>query len=65
VVRTIVSLSGHPELEPIILNEVKNEIQDEYLDPSQAERAFGWRPNYSLTAGLAEAMTWYHNFLQR
>jgi CDP-glucose 4,6-dehydratase len=65
VVRTIVSLSGHPELEPVILNEVKNEIQDEYLDPSQAERAFGWRPNYSLAAGLTEAMVWYRNYLQQ
>jgi CDP-glucose 4,6-dehydratase len=63
VVRTIVSLSGHPELEPIILNEVKNEIQEEYLDPGQAERAFGWRPQYSLAGGLREAMSWYRAYL--
>jgi CDP-glucose 4,6-dehydratase len=63
VVQTIVSLSGHPELEPVILNEVKNEIQEEYLDPTQAERAFGWRPQYSLAGGLSEAMTWYRAYL--
>jgi CDP-glucose 4,6-dehydratase len=63
VARTIVSLSGHPELEPIILNEVKHEIQDEYLDPGKAERAFGWRPQYSLAGGLEEAMRWYRTYL--
>lgn len=63
VVRTIVSLSDHPELEPVILNEVTNEIQEEYLDPAQAEHAFDWRPQYSLAAGLKETMVWYRRYL--
>lgn len=63
VVRTIVALSGKPELEPIILNEVKNEILDEYLSPEKAKRAIGWRPQYTLAGGLRESMNWYKAFL--
>ena len=64
VVRTIVALSGHPEWDPIILNEVKHEIQDEYLSPDKADAAIGWRPQYSLEAGLEEAMRWYRAYLR-
>ncbi len=63
VVRTIVELSGHPELEPVILNEVKNEILDEYLSPDKAKQAIGWRPQYTLAGGLEEAMSWYRAYL--
>ena len=64
VVRTIVKLSGHPEWEPIILNQVKHEIQDEYLSPEKATEAIGWQPQYSLAAGLTEAMAWYRAYLR-
>lgn len=63
VVRTIIALSDTPEIEPIILNEVKNEILDEYLSPDKAEKAIGWRPQYTLAGGLKEAMDWYKAYL--
>lgn len=63
VVRTIVALSGRQDLEPIILNEVKNEILDEYLSPEKAKRAIGWRPQYTLAGGLRESMDWYKTYL--
>ncbi|CUS05490.2 putative sugar dehydratase/epimerase YfnG [Candidatus Promineifilum breve] len=63
VVRTIVALSDTPEIEPVILNEVKNEILDEYLSPAKAEQAIGWRPQYTLAGGLKEAMDWYKAYL--
>lgn len=63
VVRTIVALSGNPALEPIILNEVKNEILDEYLSPEKAKQAIGWRPQYTLAGGLKETMAWYKAYL--
>jgi CDP-glucose 4,6-dehydratase len=63
LVQTIVAISGRPELEPIILNEVKHEIQDEYLSPHKAVQAVGWRQQYSLTRGLEEAMAWYRAYL--
>lgn len=63
VVRTIVALSGNPKLEPVILNEVKNEILDEFLSPDKAKRAIGWRPQYTLAGGLKETMAWYQAYL--
>ena len=63
VVRTIISVSEHPNLEPIILNEVKNEIRDEYLCADKAHYTLGWKPQYTLESGLVETMAWYHNFL--
>ncbi len=63
VVRTIVALSGRNDLEPVILNEVKNEILDEYLSPEKARQAIGWRPQYTLAGGLRESMEWYKAYL--
>lgn len=63
VVRTIISLSARPELEPIILDEVKHEILDEYLSPDRALQTLGWSPRYSLADGLKETMAWYRAYL--
>jgi CDP-glucose 4,6-dehydratase len=65
VVQTIVSSSGRIELEPIILNEVKNEIQEEYLCPDKAKKVIGWQPEYTLENGIRETMTWYKSYLNR
>lgn len=63
VVNTIIALSGNPTLEPVILNEVKNEILDEFLSPEKAKRAIDWRPQYTLAGGLKESMAWYKAYL--
>ncbi len=65
VVKTIISVSNHPELEPIILDEVKNEIKDEYLSADKAHQILGWQPADSLETGLAKTMAWYRHFLQQ
>lgn len=59
----IVALSGNDELSPIILNEAKNEIQDQYLLSEKAARVLGWKPQYSLQEGLQVTMEWYKAFL--
>lgn len=64
VVETIIHISDYPHLRPIILNEVKNEIQDEYLSPRKAQQVLGWRPHYTLTSGLAETMAWYKRYFE-
>lgn len=64
VVETIIRISDHSHLRPIILNEVKNEIQDEYLSPLKAQHILGWRPHYTLTTGLAETMAWYKDYFE-
>jgi CDP-glucose 4,6-dehydratase len=65
VVQTIVRISGRIDLEPVILNEVKNEIQDEYLCPDKAMDRIGWLPRYPLDNGIRETMAWYEAYLNR
>jgi len=63
IVNTIIALSDHPDLKPIILDEVRNEIKDQYLSSDKAGAVLGWEPNYSLKEGLRETMTWYTDLL--
>jgi CDP-glucose 4,6-dehydratase len=65
VVDTIIDKSGEPDLLPTILNEVKNEIQDEYLCPDKASERIGWQPQYTLAEGIQETMDWYRAYLNR
>ena len=44
IVKTIIRVSDHPELEPIILNEVRNEVQDQFMNSEKASRLLGWEP---------------------
>lgn len=64
MVNSIIRLSDNPQLEPVILNQVQNEIQDEYLSPQRAHDLLNWQPQHTLESGLAKAMHWYDNFLQ-
>ncbi|PID85326.1 MAG: sugar dehydratase [Chloroflexi bacterium] len=61
---TIIQLSDHGQLDPVILDEVDNEIQDQYLCSDKAGDVLGWEPQFSLVQGLAETMTWYKEFLE-
>jgi CDP-glucose 4,6-dehydratase len=63
VVKTIIKLSHYPHLEPIILNEVENEITDEYLSAEKAKSLLGWQPADTLETGFAKTITWYQSFL--
>ena len=64
--RLIISLSRHPELEPIVEDRALKEIQDQYLCSDKAREILGWRPRYSLQEGLRETMAWYQDlFIQQ
>ncbi|HOU11780.1 MAG TPA: GDP-mannose 4,6-dehydratase [Anaerolineae bacterium] len=61
--RLILSLSPHPRMQPIVLNEVKNEIKDQYLNSAKIEAAIGWQPAWSREAALVETLAWYAQYL--
>ena len=63
VINSIIALSDYPDLKPIILDEVKHEIQDQYLSSEKIRQALGWEPQYTLESGLKETMAWYRSFL--
>jgi CDP-glucose 4,6-dehydratase len=64
MVQTIIRLSDHPTLEPVILNNVTNEIRDQYLSSERAHKILGWKPQYSLEEGLRETMGWYREIVK-
>ena len=59
----ILQVMGQSELEPVILNEASNEIQDQYLSAEKARTVLGWKPRYTLDDALAETVDWYRTFL--
>ncbi len=63
IVETIISVSDHPELEPVVLDQAPNEIPAQYLGSAKAKRLLGWEPAYSLEEGLRETIEWYRDFL--
>ncbi len=64
LVNTIIGISEHPDLEPIIENRANNEIPEQYLSSEKAGRILGWEPQHTLTEGLRESMAWYRSFLE-
>jgi CDP-glucose 4,6-dehydratase len=59
VVDRILTFTGKTHLTPVILNEAREEIPNQYLDCSKARRLLGWTPEHSFDAGLAETVDWY------
>ena len=50
------------DLQPTILNETSNEIQEQYLLAKKAHEILGWYPRYNLEAGLTKTIHWYKEF---
>jgi len=63
VAQLVISLSDHPELEPIVENRELREIHDQYLCSDKARRLLGWRPQHTLEQGLKQTIAWYQAFL--
>jgi CDP-glucose 4,6-dehydratase len=64
LVQKILALMDKKDLEPIILNQAKNEIKHQYLSAKKAREMLNWFPKYSLEEGLKETIEWYQEFLQ-
>ena len=52
------------DIEPTILNQVKNEIPHQYLDASKAHTNLDWQPTFTLDEGLKDTIQWYQTYLQ-
>jgi len=63
VVDQISGLMGKAHLKPIILNEAKAEIRDQYLDSGKARSVMGWTARYELETGLTHTIEWYKRYL--
>ena len=61
LVRHILGVMGS-SLEPEVLNEVTNEIHEQYLSAEKARKLLAWSPRYSLDEGLARTVAWYKGF---
>jgi CDP-glucose 4,6-dehydratase len=64
IVRQIIALSPHPDLEPIVQGDAPNEIQDQYLNSEKAGRILNWRAKHTLKEGLQQTMAWYAAYLE-
>ncbi len=63
IVNALRRIMGRMDLEPVILDQVKAEIRDQFLDASKAARVLGWKSAFTLEDGLARTVAWYRRFL--
>ncbi len=63
IVNLIRGLMGREDLVPIIQNQAKAEIKDQYLNSEKAARVLGIVPKQSLECGLQETIEWYKTAL--
>jgi CDP-glucose 4,6-dehydratase len=63
IVRRILKLMNS-NLEPVVLGLPLKEIQDQRVSAARARRLLGWRPRYSVDAGLRETIAWYRTHLK-
>lgn len=61
--RLIIAISDRPDLQPIVLNQARNEIGKQYLSSEKAQHVLGWKAQHSLEAGLRKTLQWYKDFL--
>lgn len=64
VVKRILKLMNKEYLEPIILDEAKGEIVNQYLSTEKARRMLGWSPMYNFDDALVETIEWYKRYFQ-
>lgn len=47
------------DLEPVVKNEASNEIVEQYLDISKANKMLDWEPTYTTEEAIRETVEWY------
>jgi len=59
IVYEIISQMKRFKLIPKVLNQAKNEIQNQSLNSDKFSKTFEWKPKYSFRKGLKETIRWY------
>ena len=62
IVSWIRKLMNAEDIEPIILNQVKNEILEQYLNSQKAMDILDWKSKYTIEQGLSETISWYRDY---
>lgn len=63
LVQKMLQVGEREDLTPVVLGEANNEILEQYLDSSLAQRELGWTPQFSLEEGLKRTLEWYRKYL--
>jgi CDP-glucose 4,6-dehydratase len=58
----ILDVMGRSDLRPIILNQAKAEIAEQYLSAARARSELNWQPRCTLDEALAETVAWYRDY---
>jgi CDP-glucose 4,6-dehydratase len=48
-----------------VMNTCRYEIKKQYLSAAKARRILGWKPRYSVAAGLKKTANWYRDFFTK
>lgn len=64
IVERIIKLMGS-DLKPVVLNEARNEIREQYLSSAKARKELKWEPLVTLDEGLSRTISWYRDFLSK
>jgi CDP-glucose 4,6-dehydratase len=63
ITQAIQRLMDREDLAPVVLDQVKAEILDQYLDATKARERLGWQAGFSLDEGLRRTIDWYRAFM--
>lgn len=50
------------DVEPIILNLINNETQQQYLSAKKARVLLAWKPEYNFDSGIKRTIEWYQEY---
>ncbi|MFZ2456922.1 MAG: GDP-mannose 4,6-dehydratase [Candidatus Altiarchaeia archaeon] len=63
MVNRVLKVMGSDQ-KPVILNQASNEIKHQYLSAKKAREMLGWKPKYTVDAGLKRTVSWYKDFFK-
>lgn len=63
LVEKILALMG-TDLKPMVKNQARHEIKDQYLDASKAREMLGWQPSFGMAEGLKRTIQWYQAYFK-